>query len=100
MKDEGHRSPLHLACLGGHKDVAQYLVEKAKCDVSKWINFTNEMHILSLAKCLCTHISLDMRDKNNRTPLHKSCGSSRCALDMVQYLVENTNCDVSEWIKF
>ena len=35
VRDEGHRSPLHLACLGGHKDAAQYLVEKANCGVSK-----------------------------------------------------------------
>ena len=38
----------------------------------------------------------DMRDKNNQTPLHKSCGSWQCTLDVVQYLVEKTNCDVSE----
>ena len=58
VRDEGHRSPLHLACLGGHKDVAQYLVEKANCDVSEWINFVNGIHIPSLTKCLRTHISL------------------------------------------
>ena len=45
VRDEGHRSPLHLACLGGHKDVAQYLVEEAKCDVSKLTNFVNGLHI-------------------------------------------------------
>ena len=35
VRDEGHRSPLHLACERGHKDVVQYLVEKANCDVCK-----------------------------------------------------------------
>ena len=35
VRDEGGRSLLHLACEGGHKDVAQYLVEKGNCDVSE-----------------------------------------------------------------
>ena len=35
VRDEGGRSPLHLACEGGHKDVVEYLVEKANCDVSE-----------------------------------------------------------------
>ena len=39
---------------------------------------------------------LDMRDKNNQTPLHKSCGSWRNTGVVVKYLVENTNCDISE----
>ena len=35
VKDKEDRSPLHLACEGGQKDVVEYLVEKANCDVSK-----------------------------------------------------------------
>ena len=29
------RSPLHWACVGGHKDMVKCLVEKANCDVSE-----------------------------------------------------------------
>ena len=29
------RSPLYLACVGGHKDMVEYLVEKANCDASE-----------------------------------------------------------------
>ena len=35
VRDGYGRSPLHLACEGGHKDVVEYLVEKATCDVSE-----------------------------------------------------------------
>ena len=35
VKDQEDRSPLHLACVGGHKDVVEFLVEKANCDVSE-----------------------------------------------------------------
>ena len=35
VRDEDNRSPLHLACVGGHKDMVEYLVEKANCDVSE-----------------------------------------------------------------
>ena len=76
--------------------MAQYLVEEAKCDVSKLINFVNEMHILSLTKCYVHTFPSDMRDKNNQTPLHKSCGSWRDTLEVVQYLVKYAKCDISE----
>ena len=29
-------TPLHLACIGGHKEIAQYLVEKLKCITGKF----------------------------------------------------------------
>ena len=35
VREEGYRSPLHLACVRGHKGVVKYLVEKANCDVSE-----------------------------------------------------------------
>ena len=35
VRYEDGRSPLHWACEGGHKDVVEYLVEKANCDVSE-----------------------------------------------------------------
>ena len=35
IRDECDRSPLHLACEEGHKDVVEYLVEKANCDISE-----------------------------------------------------------------
>ena len=56
------------------------------------INFVNGMHMLVSVLTF----PLDMRDKNNQTPLHKSCGSWCFTFDVVQYLIENTNCDVSE----
>ena len=36
VRDGGNSSPLHHACSNGHKDVVEYLVEKANCDVSKY----------------------------------------------------------------
>ena len=35
VRDEDNKSPLHLACEGGHKCIVEYLVEKANCDVSE-----------------------------------------------------------------
>ena len=40
VRDEKDRSPLHWACAKGHKDVVEYLVEKANCDVSEWIKLS------------------------------------------------------------
>ncbi len=35
VRDYENMTPLHNACLGGHKDVVQYLVEKANCDIGE-----------------------------------------------------------------
>ncbi len=35
VRDYENWIPLHCACFGGHKDVVQYLVENAKCDISE-----------------------------------------------------------------
>ncbi len=35
VRDDYNWTPLHDACLEGHKDVVQYLVE-AKCDISEY----------------------------------------------------------------
>ena len=43
----------------------------------------------------------DVRDKNNKTPLHLSCGvhfSFSVNLDMVRYMVEGAHCDISEFL--
>ncbi len=36
VRDDGNRTPLHIACSGGHRDVVQYLVAKANCDISEY----------------------------------------------------------------
>ena len=35
VRDNGDRTPLHSACLGGSKDMVQYLVEELKMDVGE-----------------------------------------------------------------
>ena len=60
------------------------------------INFVYGMHISIII--YITMFPLDMRDKINQTPLHKSCDSWCFTLDVVQYLVENIKCDISKSI--
>ncbi len=36
VTDHNNWTPLHNACIRGHKDVVQYLVEKANCDISEY----------------------------------------------------------------
>ena len=35
MRDKDNRTPLHWACVEGHKEVVQYLVVEGKCDVGE-----------------------------------------------------------------
>ena len=37
VRDEDNMTLLHVACLNGHKEVVQYLVEEVKCDVGECI---------------------------------------------------------------
>ena len=39
MRDKENKTPLHYACKSESKDLVQYLVEKAKCDVGTVYNF-------------------------------------------------------------
>ena len=36
--DKDKWTPLHFACDGGHKEIAEYLVEKLKCNAGKFDN--------------------------------------------------------------
>ena len=46
---------------------------------------------------LTTNVPSDVRDSINQTPLHKNCGWWSVNLDLVQYLVETDQCDISEY---
>ena len=35
MSDKDDMSPLQWACVGGHKDVVEYLVEIANCEIGE-----------------------------------------------------------------
>ena len=63
--DKDGLTPLHLACLNGHLDVAKYLVDEIKC-------------------------SAEIADLNENTPLHKA--SQNGHLDVVQYLISEKGC--------
>ena len=42
--DENSWTPLHDACYKGHKDMVQYLVEKANCDISEYNTTTMQCY--------------------------------------------------------
>ena len=37
MRNKDNLTPLHSACVGGNKEVVQYLVEELKCDVGEFL---------------------------------------------------------------
>ncbi len=43
-RDDDNWTPLHNACYLGHKDVVQYLVENAKCDISEYNTTTMQCY--------------------------------------------------------
>ena len=38
VRDEQNMTPLHYACIGGHKDLVVYLIEVIKCDVGECVH--------------------------------------------------------------
>ena len=44
VRDDNNRTRLHCACWEGHKDVVQYLVEKANCDISEYNTTTMQCY--------------------------------------------------------
>ena len=65
QKNDG-RSPLHLACLIGHLDVAKYLVDEKQCNSA------------------CA-------DNNGWTAVHVACQNGH--LDVAKYLVDEKQCN-------
>ncbi len=55
----------------------------------------NKYNVVLVLTSLNTQHTTDVRDKDNKTPLHCACeGGSK---DVVQYLVEEVKCDVGEF---
>ena len=44
VRDNINWTPLHDACFKGYKDVVQYLVEKANCDISEYNTITMQCY--------------------------------------------------------
>ena len=44
VRDDINETPLQNACYKGHKDVVQYLVEKANCDISEYNTTTMQCY--------------------------------------------------------
>jgi ankyrin repeat protein/Tol biopolymer transport system component len=77
FKDENGRTPLHWACLGVHKDVAQYLLEKGADVNAKDNNETTAMHSAAaqghteVAKLLIKNgAQINAKNYFSQTPLH------------------------------
>ncbi len=50
VRDDENWTLLHKACFRGHKDVVQYLVEKANCDIGEYN--TTPMHAVLYFRCI------------------------------------------------
>ncbi len=73
--DNHNRTPLHYACGMGHKDVVQYLMENANCDISEYNTTTMQCYILLLYLCFYTpmhfvQVQLTMMARLLLTVLH------------------------------
>ena len=90
---------LHFACGYGHKNIVEYLVEEAKCDLeAKNSDDITPLHIaceegyLEIVEYLISKgSSIVARDRFGFTVLHLACKSGN--LDLVKYLIEEQKCD-------
>ena len=68
LDDDGN-TPLHMACLGGHEELARLLITNYDCPV-------------------------DVKNEDNETPLHKACLSGRCSI--VRMLISEFKADATQ----
>ncbi len=76
MRYDDNRTPLHYACVLGHKDVVQYLVEMANCDISEYNTAPNSIpgiHLISNSLMLLAQL--------NQIPCNY-CGLTVCNVQM------------------
>ena len=68
LDDDSGSTPLHMACLGGHEELARLLITKYNCPV-------------------------DVKDEEHQTPLHTACFSGH--INVVKMLIKEYNADSS-----
>ena len=99
VRDDKGRTPLHIACAGGHNDIVEYLINQCGCD--KEARDDGQLTPLFVA-CLEDQVStielltskfrckVDARDDHGRTPLHVACYSG--FQKIVKYLINDCGC--------
>ena len=99
VRDENGKTPLHIACIKGHFDVAEYLICECGCDKEAR---DDEQLTPLFAACLEDQIStvklltskfrckVDVRNDHGRTPLHAAC--YRGFQKIVKYLINDCGC--------
>ena len=93
------QTPLMIACMHGHLQLAKYFIETHHCDPVAVDNSKNNclhysaLSSLDLVKYLIEELNLDPNTKRlaNNEPLHMA--SDKGKLDIVEYLVLKQKCD-------
>ena len=79
LKDPQGNAPLHIACIGGHADIAELLIRKMNARIDLLNNFgetalhlaCSQGHKGVIERLLLARASTDIRDSlSGNTPLH------------------------------
>ena len=95
------QTPLMIACIHGHLELAKYFIETHHCDPLAVDNYKNTslhhsaLSSLDLVKYLIEELNLDPNIKGyaNNEPLHMASKNGK--LDVAEYLVLKHKCDPS-----
>ena len=93
IKGWNGKTPLHLACLEGHHNIAEYLISKganinAKDTIGDYaIHYASKGGHLPIVQYFIEqqNVDIDIKGSNEMTPLHLAC--LRGHLQIVQYLI-------------
>ena len=99
VRDEKGRTPLHIACISGHNNIVEYLINQCGCDKEARSNgqltplfaacLNDKLNTVKLltSKFRC---KVDARDVSGWTPLHVACyfGFQK----IVKYLINDCGC--------
>jgi ankyrin repeat protein len=92
--NEDYKCPIHYACIEGHVEVVNLLMDKVELEVKdiyecRPIHYACERGHVEIVRLLLNKVELDAKDEMGRVPIHYACREGH--VEVVKLLMNRVN---------